>query len=439
MQSRWLLLNQKDVESKAFYILLIVKVSIIYKKGVCTIMRFLLMCIIIISFSLFFISCYFENPNGTPEPTEAPTPMPTAYFGSGSEGELNVAERTEAVNSIVTTLVGEHEAGRSYIEVTSVTGISAGDEVFMYNSQGPGAGEYEFAEVTAVHTFTLDVSTPLTNTYPEEATVFVYRVPHYTDVIVGNDGIITAQTWDPSSGGGVVVFRASGSISVIGTGRIDVSGMGYRGPDRQIDDDPGIQGEGYPGIGIQSVEPNGNGGGGGGGGYLYGGGGGGHANPGGNGSPQPVEPPVLYGLGGYAVGNPELTQLFFGGAGGTGDDNDGNVSENPNGGSGGGIIYIAAPVLTIKNVLANGTAGKHGGNSSSDTEQDGGAGGGAGGSIYLIGNSVTITGDVTAIGGVGRIPEDAPDSKGGDGSMGRIRIKAAAIDGVTVPAAYTGE
>ena len=312
-----------------------------------------------------------------------------------------------------------------------MAGLTAGDELFIYNSQGTNAGDYEFVKIARVNTYTLDLEAGLFHTYPADDAVFVYRVPQYTDVIIQEGGTITANTWNASTGGGVVVFRASGSISISGTGGINVSERGYQGHNRQVDEENGYQGEGYLCIGIQSVEPNENGGGGG----LYaagGGGGGGHAIQGTDGL-EGYHPPDGNGLGGLAVGNQELTSLFFGGAGGTGGDNDGTTAPNPNGGHGGGIIYIASPTINIKNVLANGGAGKEGAPGS----QDGGSGGGAGGSILIISDEVNITGDVTAIGGIGFTPVNAQGGKGGDGSVGRIRINAATINGVTIPAAYT--
>ncbi|MBN2443916.1 MAG: hypothetical protein JXJ04_21315 [Spirochaetales bacterium] len=387
--------------------------------------------LILLSFIFLYPACEpMPDPTPTPEITPEPTPEPENEYGSGADGALNV-NSSIVVNTVKTTLKGEHLHGRLYIEVASITGISAGDELFICNTRGSGAGTYEFVTITQVNTFTCDLETALFNSYPADDSVFVYRVPHYTDVIVQEGGMIIADTWNGSTGGGVVVFRATGSINISGNGGINVSEKGYQGHNRQADNANGFQGEGYLGIGIQSVEPNGNGGGGG----VHsssGGGGGGHYSVGTNGEVGFNDIPERIGKGGLAVGTPELASIFFGGAGGTGADNDSNEALNPNGGHGGGLIYIASPLINIKNVLANGGAGKEG----SPGSQDGGSGGGAGGSIYIIGDTVNITGDVTAIGGIGFTPLNE-GGKGGDGSVGRIRIKADTIVGITIPAAYT--
>ena len=61
--------------------------------------------------------------------------------------------------------------------------------------------------------------------------VVVQRVPQWTTVTINSGGELTANVWDGSSGsGGVVVFRASGAVTVNGTGKINVNAfLGYQG------------------------------------------------------------------------------------------------------------------------------------------------------------------------------------------------------------------
>ncbi|MBN2443720.1 MAG: hypothetical protein JXJ04_20330 [Spirochaetales bacterium] len=389
-------------------------------------MKNTLLIIVIIS-CFCFIAC--DEVDITPEPT--PVPPPGNYYGEGTDGVLNV-NTSVIINNVFSQLAFAQAAGDTYIQVTDEPGFTEGDELFIYDSRGTGAGTYEFVTITQVSGTVLDIESPLEKDFPGTDLVFVYRVPHYTTVYVYDGGTITAAAWNETTGGGIVVFRATESINIIGSGKIDVSGKGYQGHNRQADGEAGFQGEGYLGIGTQNTAQNGNAGGGGGAtgnGQEGAGGGGGHAFNGANGVDGTNG---IGGIGGIAMSNPELTTLFFGGAGGTGADNDSGSAVNPNGGHGGGIIYISAPLLYIKNIIADG------GNGKSTIQEDGGAGGGAGGSIYLLSDEVNITGDITALGGIGFTPPDNVNGgKGGDGSVGRIRIKADYIDGFTFPGYYS--
>ena len=380
---------------------------------------------------LFFVLCFIIVFSGceevTIEPTQDPI-TPTEEYGDGLDGVLEVNIFGTIVNEICSLLISTPSTGEVSLTLEDAAGFNEGDEVFINTAQGvidttSGPGMYEFGRINSIVGTTIILIEGLVNDYVAGDLTFVYRVPNYRSVTISDGASIEADVWNAATGGGVVVFRAAESIYISASGKIDVSGMGYQGSDRQeYDDTPGIQGEGYPGLGVVSSAANGNGGGGG-GNTLSGGAGGGHAYVGSGGAQSG-------GVGGEAVGNRELTTLFFGGAGGTGHDNDNTGALNPNGGHGGGIIYIAGPEMTLINVLSNGSDGNF------SVDQDGGAGGGAGGSIYIVGDTINIIGNVTALGGEGFLPPNPSGGKGGNGSVGRIRIEAEEINGSTSPFAY---
>ncbi len=299
---------------------------------------------------LFFAAC----PRGDVFEPEGDTASLTD-FGTGYDGILEVSSSivvnpsTRAINP---------SKGKSYIEVENQMIFNEGDEILIYIGRGNEAGTYEFNHVKKVANGVIFLDHQLVKEYPTDNLAFVYRVPNYFRVVVKNGGKITCDPWDAVSGKGIVVFRALMSIKTEGTGSIDVSRMGYRGRNRQIDNSAGLQGEGYLGGGSQGTTGAfGNAG----GGTVSpsasttaggGGGGGGYGTPGQAG--QDAINGIDGGTGGNEVGDPSLSKMFFGGSGGTGDDNDSLAAVDPNSGHGGGIMLLVSPVIDIDNVYANG-------------------------------------------------------------------------------------
>ncbi len=151
----------------------------------------------------------------------------------------------------------------------------------------------------------------------------VLRVPHYKNVTILSGGILTAHGWDGSTGG-IVAFRSSGTTTIDGTLTADY--LGYRG-NLSISNASklGYVGEGTSGENrVQSSASYGNAGGGGpyaGSGEVCcegtGGGGGGNGTAGGRGySDGDSGRQQIGGYGGGISGNPELSNMTFGGSGG---------------------------------------------------------------------------------------------------------------------------
>lgn len=353
----------------------------------------------LVSLILFVVGIHAQNP-----------------FGTGNDGALTVTSGDSlVVNTIASYITADAGSGSLSIEVADASSFSQGDEVLIITMIDPEpdsalntAGQYESKFILQIAGNNLYFTEALDHSYDVTggSVSQVLKIPNYTDVTI--NGYVSSGAWNGQTGG-VLAFRANGTVTVSTTGKIDMSEKGYRGRDRQADNNHGLQGEGIFGLGVQSTANYGNAGGG--GNHPYGGGGGGgnaFAGNDGSGSSTP-------GTGGLAVGDSIMSKIYMGGSGGTGGDNDSNSATNPNSGSGGGIIFVSG--MTFNNyglVLANGGNGQAAGGGN-----DGGAGGGAGGSIYLHFYSFSNDSMVTALGGAGY----ANSYPGGNGSVGRIFLQ----------------
>jgi len=356
-------------------------------------------------------------------------------LGTGVDGPL-VVSASASLGDVRANVTGA-AAGTS-LALTNETGtFAAGDLVFVHQSQsGNNAGDYEFAEVAAVGGGVLTLATPLQHSFSTTSSEVaqVLQVPQFTTVDVAGGSGLDAPSWNGETGG-ILAFVATGGVTVAGS--LAMSSDGYRGvPRENTSNQPGVQGEGSVGLGLLVRDPNGNGGGGGernGCDCCWGGAGagGGHATSGSDGSNGGAAC-QLGGLGGNAVGSPEQTQLFFGGAGGQGGaDEDGYGSGGANGG---GIIFVAGSSVTITGTVTS--AGQAG-----DAEVNfggcgsGGGGGGAGGAIYLRTDSATLGANlVTATGGGSGDNPGNCGTPGGAGAVGRITVRgAASVTGTSDP------
>jgi hypothetical protein len=453
--------------------------------------------------------------------------------GDGSDGAITVSSDTsinttnlssgrscidggDAVNYSVTELT----SNSATLESTPSTGcLSAGDEVLLINLRGTytafsNVGNNETLTVSSVSSQTVRFTTSKTNYYGDNSgddtniglgtgnqAVMLQRVPNYTDVTITTSGTdFYPDEWVQPTGsvnngggeGGVLFFKASGTVSVAAGTTINANGRGY------------IAGAGYPssangggdggesicgigGVGSVTTGSAGAGGGGGqsaggnaycgggggnsglgsastggaggGSGYLAAGGGaggygtagtggmgyGGYPNGGDGGTNQSGDGggpgPGGGGGGGGTYGDSGLLDLFFGSAGAGGGSYTDSGSLGAAGGDGGGVIYIAANTVTISGSLENNGLT---GNSTSCTTGDyeGAGGGGAGGSTKILGNTLTIgSGVTTSTGGAkgsGCTNGSVTSNNGGLGGSGRIAIYyTVSVSGSTSPAAET--
>ena len=369
-------------------------------------------------------------------------PEPPAWLGDSSDGPLLVNGGDTMVNDYA-YLVDNVNNGDT-ITVNDASGFSVDDEVLILQVQdttGGNAGRYEFQYIASLNGNEITLTANLDNTYYSgtfdvvgATTSQIIRVPQYTDVTVETGNRVTSSSWDGYIGG-VVVFRASGTMTIEAGGSIDVSEQGYRGgafgPSYNQD---GYQGESYTGMGIGG---NGYGTGrmnnaGGGGSYICGGGGeyGGGATD----SDPWTGSGDTYARKGNVYGTADLSELHFGSGGGgqwDGQDTFGPPSE---GGIGGGIILVYADTITAPtdSFRANGQS-TYGIQRGSYTY---GSSGGAGGSIYL--QALTIQGATDFCMALGGLGNHDPIRDGGDGGVGRIRVDADDLTGTTDPVHYSG-
>jgi hypothetical protein len=396
-----------------------------------------------------------ERLNGTDD--DCDTVVDEAYWvGTGADGDLSLStefdlssdtsgSRTDADG------VAYNVSSISGADVTvdsTVSGIAAGDEVLILNAHGSDAahtnvGVYEFAEVSSVSGAVVTLTASVSNTFGEtsnadltDQTLVLQRVPNYADVTISSGGLLTTAAWDGSTGG-VVAFRASGTVLVESGGEISASELGYAGGETgSAYNCDAFQGESYAG------EGEGDGDGactsyneywgqyvanyGGGGAHITGAGGnyGGGATDGDSWTGGSATPPSA----GDTYGSADLSSLFFGSGGG------GvwyGLSSPGAGGDGGGVVYIAAFDLETQDTDA---ITSWGGTTTAWATGSWtyGAGGGAGGSIWLIADSMTLATDsVAADGGFGQA---SYTRVGGDGGEGRVRVDYNDINGVTAGA-----
>jgi hypothetical protein len=365
-------------------------------------------------------------------------------LGTGAQGDLLVATgQTVYADNLRSSLTVSAASGQDLVQTGSAA-FEAGMEVLLYQVQGTNAGRYEFAVIESVNGNTIQLTDSLANSFTVggNSKATVTRVPHYQNITIRDGGVLTGSAWDGSTGG-ILAFRATGTVQIETGGRIDVSSLGYRGgTNGSSGGQTGQQGESELGIGSRTgsgtcnppSNRNGAGGGGGNGdsgdeGSGGGGAGGGHAAAGGWGDCGSYH---AGGLGGWALGSPDMSQIFFGGGGGGGG-NDNNDTTAGDGGNGGGIVLAFARHWNVAgNILANASAGGNGNSCS------GGGGGGAGGSIRLAGYELALNAEhVVAAGGARGIAATCSNpSHGGNGSVGRVRIEfCEAISGTTNPSA----
>ncbi len=273
--------------------------------------------------------------------------------GNGADGAKTVSgtEYTDSVKSAVTSASG------TAVNVSSTTGFSANQEVLVIQMTGTGAGNYEFKTISSVGTGVLNLSSSLTNTYGSGAQVM--KVFNWTTVTVPSGATLTASAWNGTTGG-VVAFRATGTVTVQSGGAVSTNALGFAG-----------------GTG---------GGGGGGGGAGSGGGGGGGSDCGDGGWGGNGQPPGGWG-GAGGCGNcsqycdqPHLTCGGRGGGGGTGSAGSAGGSGGTGSGSGGGAAGTGGTNSSPTNMatILSGGAGGGGGGGAGGTGPGGGGGGGGG-------------------------------------------------------------
>jgi large repetitive protein len=377
-------------------------------------------------------------------------------LGNGADGALDVAEAITTGTVATGGLAGA--SGQRVLTVASTTGFVAGDLVLAHQTRGRDAGKHELATIESLGPgeTSMTLVRPLSASYVSDdgaARAQLVRVPQYTTVTIRAGGSVVAPAWNGDSGG-ILVFKATGAVSVAGT--IEMTGRGFRGYSHAAgctggaryacttaNTANGFAGESAAGAARAGAAANGAGGGGGEDGQDCAGGGGGGHGAAGTGGPDGAglvcrNGPQLGGAPGATAGTADLTSIVFGGAGGEGGGDEDGAYPGP-GGSGGGIVWIEAETIAVTGRI--GADGASGGDGVNVSAACGGVGcgmgpggGGAGGAVRLRASQVTLGTDrVTALGNAGGACTCPGYGPGGAGGAGRIAI-GGAVDGATTPA-----
>ncbi|MFN8489981.1 MAG: CARDB domain-containing protein [Caldilineaceae bacterium] len=370
-------------------------------------------------------------------------------FGDGRDGDIAVsAGQTSYVPTWMpfngSPLSANAAAGQSVIPLIRTSDFEVGQEILIYQTQGTsGSGIYEFGIIASIDSNILTLKQNLQHSYfqggdcSQIGNCFraqVRVVPHYRNVTVANNGVLTCRGWRygiAEDAGGTCAFRISGKLMVESGGLIQAKGLGfYEGQARgyattitAASYDHGIIDQGYgcpyalSGDGGSSRGTT-----------SKGGGGAGHATRGQDGSGS-----ACGGQGGNIYGTESLIPTLYLGSGG-------GASSWAWGGDGGGAVMIFAHELVANGLIkADGTDGgttawcNPGGSGACGKD---GAGGGSGGSILIIAQNVALgNGNVTALGGGGGVAYPG-GYNGGTGSVGRIAVQYQYLSGETNPVAY---
>ncbi|MFH0889109.1 MAG: hypothetical protein V1871_07885 [Planctomycetota bacterium] len=288
-------------------------------------------------------------------------------------------------------------------------GFAVGDEIMIIRIKGAtgdqlaAIGQYEVKRITWLSTSSMTVDSNLSYAYDGTGNgrVQVQRIPNYTDVTINTGGSIICTGWNGTTGG-VIAFRASGTLQVNVANGINATGSGFRGGTGVAYGSNAPGGESYNGTGGSggTYAANGNagqGGGGGGGvnaGTTYTGGAGAAGSGGGGGGALYYTAFTNYRLGGSGGGGGHAS-VGVDGIGGT------NGTPDPSGtiGGTGGTSTSASPFT-----------GGHGGGGGNDgwgtsnglnTRAYLGGGGGAGGGITVGGGAANVSSAYGANGGNG--------------------------------------
>lgn len=345
----------------------------------------------------------------------------------------------------------------STLQVGPVTGFNPGDKVLLLQMQVPQVdlsntpgfgtvlntnciGNYELNRVQSVAGNTIQLQFALTRPYDLSGKVQLVRVPEYDSAMVCG---ITCLPWNGTVGG-VLALDVQNLFLM---GNLDVSGLGFRGGQVEMNNIPWVFGEQqyfYPpqstlaaqkGEGIVLIPQDfsfgrGRAGNGGGGGNAHNGGGGGGANGGMGGDggleitfPPPSATPNTSGIGGQKYFDNQPDKILLGGGAGAGHAND---ELGSSGGAGGGIVFLSANSLQTNgfSILANGVDVFGG-----PEQNDGQGGGGAGGTIVLQLGTVSGTLNCQLRGGRGGsnpyTPQFQIHGPGGGGSGGKLLLTQA--------------
>lgn len=341
--------------------------------------------------------------------------------GNGSFGNniVNAIQYTDDRRSAVNQ---RSNTGTNVVYIADSTGFDSSHEVIIIQMTGTNAGIWETKFIQSVSPGQITLTQNLTNTYYADASnkAQVIVIPQYKEVEVWKGGKITCHSWDGSTGG-IVIFRAQGTVYLGPDGEIDVSGTGFMGGTWGAGGSGGKGGDygkggksykhgsdanlsGTGGKGGSAACKCGKGGDGSLQGYMGNIGDPGNTGDGAGGGAS--------GQGGLNDSSDDLSLLQLGSGGGGGSGGRGGYGGGGGGGGGGGDIGTGS----------NGGPGGKGGDGG-----HGGNGGQAAGAVIIFAKTISLNGHISANGWGGSAGIEAKDghdsswerdqSEGGQGSV----------------------
>ena len=401
-----------------------------------------ILALVALALALLNISLIVGQSSAAPIPSASGSSMDTAHgptlltegrervsaptldyiFGDGRDGDALVQSgQTAHINQVRSTVV----ASGTMATVANASTFGAGDLVLFHQTVGIGAGNYEFDDIAIITGTQWLLATPLAHNYTAGAQVV--KVPQYHNLTIQDGGTLTVLPWDGSTGG-VMTLKASGQISVTGSGVISATATGFRGGASGTNNSrSAYQGESPTGPGTVSYAANDDSGGGGAavtGQQTEGGGGGGSYGGYGLAGQDGQYANTHGGQAGTTVGAADLSTAFFGGAGGGGGSAATANAHGGAGGIGGGIAIIYGYQINQAggaSIVANGQDGGTGASGSNDGGS-GGGGAGSGGGLHIVGSDISTL-NASALGGMGGMANLPQSGNGGTGGAGRIRVE----------------
>ncbi|GIW59933.1 MAG: hypothetical protein KatS3mg087_0999 [Patescibacteria group bacterium] len=306
-------------------------------------------------------------------------PNNTVWVGTGRDGAITISadtniNTTDSISgrtcsdttggdAVIYTSNDNIAAGDTTIDLVETPStpscLAVGDELIIFNAKGTstatGDGRYEFVRVSSISSNVITLNRELENAYNgTNREIMVQRVPNYSDVTISNSGTdFTPSVWDGVTNmrGGVMAFRANGTVSVATGATINANAAGYAGG---------------------AAGTAGANGGGGGGGHGFGGGGGGSAQGSAAGTAGAAGGGVVY-VQGVTISNSGTISANGG---------NGNAATTQYAGGGGagagGSVIVGAINDTLGTVTA--TGGSAASNAGTDRT---GAGAGGDGRVYF--------------------------------------------------------
>ncbi len=132
-----------------------------------------------------------------------------AYFGDGSDGAITISVNTTdtPIDSACTGTVS------TYTLSATNASFAALQFVFIHQSQGTGAGNWQKNQIQSYTAGTITLVNALNATYSSGAQVLVMK--QYSSVTVNNAITWTAKAWTGTVGG-ILAFLCNGTVTVTG-------------------------------------------------------------------------------------------------------------------------------------------------------------------------------------------------------------------------------